>query len=316
MGIFDIFRRQTVNPVTAAGAETDGTGLAGRLAAMPRWMLMILGAFFAAILYWGVIGSLLSDTRADLTVRPGTTVLPPGGSVAVATAAMLLDQALDKGWTPNDSLLRPTGLLEDMPAFQRGQHSAISAFVTSFDQGVGGDPELSEAADALKTPPDRGWLHGDFPFIGGSAESRYRDAIEALARYNRAVAESAAPGEGDARELRLALLGLSAALAEEAGAVDRMIDESRVGSADAQFNEVRGAAYAAAMLMRGLREDFGTTIGQRQLAATWAETTEALDAVAGKRPAFGVGRQDLVEQGYFLMRARESLRTLAAGLAR
>ena len=95
-----------------------------------------------------------------------------------------------------------------------------------------------------------------------------------------------------------------------------MIDDSRVGSADAQFNEVRGAAYAAAMLMRGLREDFGTTIGQRQLAATWAETTEALDAVAGKRPTFAAGRQDLVEQGYFLMRARESLRTLAAGLAR
>ena len=32
-----------------------------------------------------------------------------------------------------------------------------TAFVTSFDQGVGGDPELSEAADALKTPPGRGW---------------------------------------------------------------------------------------------------------------------------------------------------------------
>lgn len=315
--MFDIFRRQSVNPANpSADADSSRVGLFARITAMPRWMLLIFGVFAAAVLYWGVIGAVLSDTSADLTLRPGTDVLPPGGSVAVASAAMLLDQAVNtRGWTPNDSLLRPTGLLEDMPAFQRGQHATISAFVATFDQGVGGDPELAEAAEALKTPPDRGWLHGDFPFIGGSAESSYRDAIDALGRYNRAVSDSGSTAEGDARQLRLALLGIDSALAREAGAVDRMVDDSRVGSADTQYHEVRGSAYAATMLMRGLREDFAGTVGQRQLAATWAEATEALDAISGRSP-FGIGREDLVEQGYFLLRARESLRTIAAGLAR
>jgi hypothetical protein len=316
VSIFDRLRGRTADPPDPAGAATAtaAPGMLARVAALPRWALGILGFLMFAIAYWGVGGAIIADTNADLTQRPGFDLLPPGGSVAVATAALLIDDAVDdKGWTPNDGVLRPTALLEDMPAFQRGQHAVIAAFVAAVTEASDGDPELVDAAEALKTPPDRGWLHGDFPFIGGSAESRYSDAAEALARYNRALGDSGA-APGDARLLRLAVGALDRALVDSQIAIDAMVDEAR-GGADAQYHEVRGSAYAATMLLRGLRDDNGALIRERHLAGAWAEAIEALDTVATRSP-FGVGRSDLVEQGYFLLRARDSLATLAGATTR
>lgn len=285
-----------------------------RFLAMPRWALGILSIIAFACIYWGFIGALLSDTDADLTLRPSADMLPPGGSVAVALSARLIEDAVeDKGWTPNDSIFRPTAMLEDMPAFQSGQQAMLAAFVAALDAGAGGDPDLADAATALAVPPDRGWLHGEFPFIGASAESHYRDAVSALVRYNRALADSNS-SVGDARQLRLAIIAVERALADKATVVDKMVDDSG-GDSDSQYQEVRGAAFAATMILRGLREDFDPLVRERQLGALWAESTEALDAVAAHDP-FGVGRDDLVEQGYFLLRAGDALRALSAGVGR
>lgn len=311
MGIFDRFRR--ADPAAPSGIRGDS--LWARLAGLPRWALAILVAVVVALGYWGVLGAIISDTGADLTLRPGAELLPPGGSVAIGTTAAILRVQVDeKGWTPNDSFLRPTGLLTNMPSFQLGLHGVLVAFTTAIDAAAGGDPDLSEAADALATPPTRGFLHGGFPFIGGSAESNYRDAVDALARYNRALGDSGEPF-GDSRQLRLALVAIDRALSEKAVAVDAMVDQGGAAGPAAQFHEVRGTAYAATMLLRGLRDDFGPLIAERQLAGAWAEATESLDAVTMRAP-FSIGRGELVEQGYFLLRARDSLRTIAAGAGR
>jgi hypothetical protein len=302
-------------PTGGETATADVSALPRRLAGLPRWSLWLIGLLMFAVIYWGIIGAILSDVRADLTQRPGLDLLPPGGSIAIATAALLIEDAVEeKGWTPNDSVLRPTALLEDMPAFQRGQHAVLAAFVVAMNEAADGDPELADAAEAMRTPPDRGLLHGEFPFIGGSAEGRYRDAAEGLARFNRALGDARVP-VGGARQLRLTVAAIDRALAERQLAIDAMVDGSTNRGVDAKFQEVRGAAFAATMLLRGLRDDHGALIRERQLAGAWAEAIEALDAVATKSP-FGVGRQDLVEQGYFLLRARDSLRVLAGGTQR
>lgn len=315
MALSDIFRRRSQPQGSDAPAAGLTQSLLSRLARLPRWGLLIVGIMLFAFVYWGIVGAVLSNTKADLTLRPSADMLPPGGSVAIATAARLIDDAInEKGWTPNDSLLRPTALLEDMPAFQRGQHDVLLAFAGALDQEIDGDPELAAAAAALRTPPDRGMVHGGFPFIGGSAESNYTAAVEALTRYNRAIGDGGVPF-GNARQLRLVMIAIDRALARKAIAVDEMVDDGSAGSADVQYHDVRGAAYAATMLMRGLREDFEPLVRERQLASSWAEVTEALDVVAVNEP-FGVDRGDLVEQGYYLLRARGALRALSAGAAR
>jgi hypothetical protein len=288
--------------------------LPARIAALPRWILAILGLIVLGILYWGVLGWILSDTSADLSVRPDASKLPPGGSVAVASAAMIMENAIEEGWTPNDSILRPTAMLDDMPAFQRGQHAVVFAFARALSASATDDPLLADAAEALSTPPDRGILHGDFPFVGGSAESRYGDAVAYLTEYNRALGsgEEVTPGP---RRLRALLAAIYRSLSAEAISVDRLVDgrpDAGIDPAE-RYEEARGAAYAAALLMRGIREDFGTLIRGRQLGGAWEEATESLDAVATTDP-FGIGRDDLVEQGYFLLRARDSLRAIAAGV--
>ena len=302
----------------ATAAETGTAGRAGivtraaaRLAALPRWAMGILAALVAAMLYWGIGGIVVSDTDGDVTRRPGLDLLPPGGSVGIATAAMLIEDALDKGWTPDDSVLAPSALLEDMPAFQRGEHAVLVAFARALNAAADGDPDLADAADALGTAPDRGWLHGEFPFIGGSAEARYADAAEALTRYNRALADSGAP-VGGARRLALVLGAMDRALGQSQDGVAAIVDRSGGGSVDAQYHQVRGAAFASTMLLRGLRDDHAAIIRDRELAGAWVEAIDALDAIAGQSP-FGPGRTDLVEQGYFLFRAREQLRVLGGG---
>ncbi len=312
----DIRRKLTARALEGQSVEAQ-RGFWARLVHLPRWIHLILGFVVFALLYWGMLGTILSDIKADLTLRPDAELLPVGGSVAVGTAAMLIDRAVnDKGWTPNNGFWRPTALLEDMPAFQRGQRDVILTFVAAMAKGGEGDPLLAEARDGLSTPPDRSWLHGEFPFIGGSAESRYNDAVDALKDYNLALADDGLERPLRGAELQRLIAAIDQSLSTEALAVDRMVDEKAPPEegVDAKFQEARGAAYAATMLLRGLRDDYGEMLTARGLGSTFAEATETLDMLAKTDP-FSIGREELVEQGYFLLRARASLRTIASGLA-
>jgi hypothetical protein len=315
VGIFDGLRQRAPDPAPTSG-NADGVARLSRLDRLPRWLKILGGLVLLAVGYYGIGGAILSDTSADTTLRPTADLLPPGGSVTVATAAMLIDDAINnRGWTPNNGLLAPTATLDEMPAFQRGQQAVIAAYAGALSTATGGDPDTAEAAEALATDPGRSWIHADFPFFGGSAEARYSAAVGALARYNRALGDSgAAPAE--AAQLRLLLVAIDRAIANKVAIVDDEVKgrappgENRA----AKFHQVRGAAYAAAMLLRGLVEDFGPVIRDRKLGAALAAAIEDLDSIAASEP-FSVGLEDLVGQGYRLLTARAALATVRSGTA-
>ena len=275
-----------------------------------RWPLIGGATVAVLVLYYGLGGWLAAEIDPDLTVRPTAAQLPPGGSVTAAMAARLIDREVNESsWIPNDSILSRTAILDNKPAYQDGLRQTVAAEVAA----LGRDPDLQAAATALATPSERGWLHADWPPLGGSAESAYRDAIAALGRYNdRLSGKEIAPDRAPLR-LAIQLDALAGRLGGAGGGVERAI-ASRAApgdrAADEEFYAVRGSAYAAAMLLRALREDNPDLVRTRQLGLAWNEATDALDRAVAVHPII-VGRADLTEQGYYLLLARNKLKALA-----
>ncbi|MBZ6378256.1 hypothetical protein B5C34_00765 [Pacificimonas flava] len=298
-----------------SGAQADGRPAKTWLGA-PRWATALVAIAVLAILYWGVAALIIDDRNADMTLRPAPAALPPGGSVTAAYAATILEREIDRGgWTPNDSFLSPTAGLGRMPAFQRGTVAMVETAVGALSEREN-EQRLARAAESLSIDPARGVFHGRFPFIGASAGSYYHDAAEDLIAYNTALATGEIVRPDDA-ETALALVsavrrsleagreGLDAPIRGEDGA-----DEASIS-----YEFIRGQAYAAGLLLRGVRSDFAPNLRERQLISAIVEAIESLDQIATERAAF-VGRDDLTAQGYFLSRSIETLGRIETGLAR
>ena len=309
--IHDIRRRWRARSLERQEASGRSSGT---ILGAPRWAAVLVGLAVFALLYWGLLGWLLSDTSADLSLRPDPGTLPPGGSVTAAYAATLTLAELDRGgWTPNDSVLAPTAALTEMPAFQTGVHSVLSAAVAALAEETGSDL-LEAAAEDYAAPPTRGFFNGAFPFMGGSAGARYRDGAEALTAYNNALATSEVLRPSSPADARALVRGIASALRPTMNELDAVIrGEAQPVDADELHARARGQAYAAALLLRGVRSDFDSVLRERQLGSALAEAVEQLDRVAVDDPLM-IGRDDLTSQGYFLRSAREALGRTFAGL--
>lgn len=319
--IDDLQRRWRASRLEAAIPPVAGASQLNRLRSSPALVRIALATLLALAVYYGPIGWAADDVDTDLSLRPDTASLPAGGSAAVGFAAQLLDREVEvHGWTPDDPFFYPTALLDDMPAFQRGIRSGVAAFVVGLRDrltalGEPGAANLGMASEGLLRPADQWWLHRSWPFIGDSAESGLRDAVASLRSYNAEVAARHARFDRDAGTLADCLDQLAANLDTAGAATERQLAGKSDEGMDETYYAVRGRAYAAALLLRGLRSDFGMLLRARQLGVAWSEAMEAVDAVA-VQDVWHVGDDDLTRQGYHLLLARDKLRTLAATLRR
>jgi len=284
------------------------------LARIPRGTAAMVSALIAAaiLLYYGLGGWLASRTDTDPALRPRAELLPPGGSVALAMAGALMERELDRGWTPNDSILSRTAFLENMPAYQAALRETVAGFVAA--DTVAGEP--GPAAELLAVPSDRWWLQAGWPPVSGGAEASYRDAVARLAEQNAELKAGTLTLDRSPAHVAALLGALGAGIDAAAGVTDRAVRgrplEGDPG-ADVQFFANRGRAYATAMLLRGMRDDHAALIRAAQLGAPWNAAIEALDEAAGLDP-WQVGSDDLTRQGYDLLVARGLIRDMAARL--
>lgn len=301
-----------------------GTGNAGKGAAnlkrrtlfgAPLWATVLVAIAILAVLYWGLLGWLFSDTSVDLSLRPTPEALPPGGSVTAAYAATLTEEQLGRGgWTPNDSILAPTALLNEMPAFQEGTISVVAATVQALAD-ITSNSDLADAAEDYAVEPARGFFNSSFPFIGGSAGAHYRSGAETLIAYNNELATSEREHPQGARQARALLEAVSDAMRPAMDEIDLRIRGEESGASTAELHaRVRGEAYAAALMLRGIRSDFDPVLREQQLGSAIVEAIEQLDRVAETDPLI-VSESDLTSQGYFLRSAQESIARMSAGLA-
>jgi hypothetical protein len=273
---------------------------------------------------------LLTRIDTDLAFRPSPVDLPPRGSVAVAMTSGLLDREVNRyGWKPNNPIIYPTALMDNMPNFQKGILTTERAFLIELRDHVGRlrgtgatDQNLEDAFGALSYPPDI-WLIGDrFPFIGVSSESRYRDAIEALREYNQRVASGDALYERRVDNLYAAMNRLALSLGNASAMLEREITDSSGGlldtTADDVFYDVRGQAYAAHLILSGLNEDYADLIRQRQLTNLWLAMMENLQLlvqidpliVSNSDPSGLIGANHLASQGLYLQTVRQRMREI------
>jgi len=290
-------------------------GLLARLTSLPRWAKILLAVLLLLIVWYGVIGTMRSGIRPDLSLRPSEVQLPVGGSVTAAMAARIIEHEVDeRAFTPNDPFFFPTGFARRTPAYQARLIGTVAVAVSGLSERTEG-AELRRAANSLATPPEKWWLRSTWPPIGPSAERQYRRAAEALIAHNEALGASRRGDPNSSVHSRMdpasvaALSVLADAVEAEAARGDRMLRNPSSGSISVQLAGARGTATAAALMMRGLRDDNAAAIRISGKAARWGEALDALDTAASVSPL--VTREaDLVTIGYSLLIAGNAMRDI------
>jgi hypothetical protein len=264
---------------------------------LDRTGLGVISLLVFALLYWGVLGWWLSTVDRDLTFRPSPADLPPKGSVTIGMASAVMDREVNQhGWVPNNPWFFPTWWLDNMPSFQRGVLKGVGQVVLETrDQigrlrGTGGtDADLEQAFTAFSYPPDRWWLNWEFrALISSSSESQYRDGIGALRKYNARVASGQALFERRADTLAATLDRLALSLGAASNALNDHATKHSGDFIDTQddnvFYEAQGEAYAAYLLLSGLRQDYDGLVRNRELAAIWDQLQQGLRQAAELDP--------------------------------
>lgn len=312
MAMLDTIRRR-LRPSAPTASKTT-TGSRKTWLGAPRWATALVILAILVVLYWGVLGWIMSDTSADLTLRPAPEAFPPGGSATIAYASTIIDHEVDRGgFTPNDTVLAPTAMLTEMPAFQVGAVEMAERAVAAYSEAASAEL-LADAAADLSVDPRRGFFNGSFPFVGGSAGAHYRDAADALNDYNNQLATGQAVAAQGPQVPRAMVEAIQAQLAQSSRLLDSHIRGGETEMPrELAYQRVRGEAYVAALLLRGLRSEFEPTLRERQLGAAIVEATEQLDEISQTEPIF-IGAGDLTSQGYFLASAQNALARLGAGL--
>jgi hypothetical protein len=315
MALQPFWRRSRATSAEEAPATAPS---AGRLARIPP-PLRLLALMLALLGVWyGVIGTIRAGIEVDLATRPERLDLPPGGSVTAGMAARLLTQQVaERAFTPNDPIFFPTGLARRTPAFQESLVRTLGDAVDAMAADTR-SPSLVAAASALRTDPTLGWFRAEFPPIGRAAERHLLEGRSELRAYNADLAGLRTKAAAPARPQRLSghgaavLAALLESIEAEAERGDRLIRDPSGDSASVQIARARGTAYAATLLLRGLREDEAAAIRLSGRAGRWSEAQDALDRAAQIDPLFA-RESDLVGSGYALLVAANSLRAILAG---
>ncbi|MGQ0741398.1 MAG: DUF2333 family protein [Alphaproteobacteria bacterium] len=287
-----------------------------------KWRAVVLVVLVVVLIYpcaaWWA--STIDD---DAGFGAAAKSLRPGESLMVANIAALIEREVNEnGWTPNDTFLWPTALLDNMPHFQEGILTALAHATAKL---AGNDPELQEAAEQLAYPPDVWVWRPSASLWPASSEHKYRSAVEALRRYNARLA----PVASVRRNPRF----LSALLAQAAADMDALSAsinahlDARTGffissSADDLFYTAKGQQYGYYIVLKGAERDFADTIRTHGLSVPWRQMMNSLRHGATLRPWFVMnGSPDslvfpcpLCGEGYYLLRAQLQMREMASAL--
>lgn len=250
-------------------------------------------------------------------------------SSAIASMAALLNREVNiNGWTPNDTFLSPTSLLDNMPNYQRGILASLAHVSLVLNDRMGRAPgaptdaDLQEATSDLQTAPDAWSLWND------GAEHAYNDGIAALGRYNSRLAAGTTIFNTRADNLAAVLAAMADDLDVQGASIDAHLARDTnffiSNKADDVFYAAKGEAYADYVVLKGLERDFAGVIRQRQLQSHWQAMMGALRGAVALRPWVVMnGAPDsllvpcpLCGEGFFILRARSEMQAVADGLGK
>lgn len=318
MAIWPFRKNAVAAEFTASGREglPSSPGSLWRFLRQMPAPLRLFAILAALLLLWfGVLGGIRGGISADVALRPTAQQLPVGGSVTIGYAARIIDNNInEQAFTPNDPAFYPTGMARHSKAFQRGVMETVATTIGAI-AGEISEPQLTEAAQHLATPADRWWFQAGWPPIVTPAERRYAEALASLIAYNNGLASTPEVAETSSPRDRLQPAGRAAVGAlvglVDAAAIrgDRVMRGMESGSLSEYFSGARGTAYAAALLLRGIRDDNSAAIRLSGNAARWGEALDALERAAQADPLI-VRTSNLVDIGYSLLLAGNAMRDI------
>lgn len=304
----------------------------------PSPLPLRIGAAAIALLfiYYGVGMAWYNTIADDLQFEPSEEFAVTGGSKAVGTAAALVDLEANR-WSPNKPWLHPAYGLDNMPNYQLGILYAASRFAIELGDVLGRtrgssaiDPDLDRAAGLLKYDGTIWyWGSGGFNIIPtATADSQYREGVDALVSYNQRLADGDATYERRADNLIELLNRIASDLGSASAALDERALQSNAGyfdtRADDLFYNIKGRLYGYALILRDVGADFGSIIGEKQANGLWEQMLASLRTAAAMDPLIvSNGKQDgmfvpshLSAQGFYLLRARTQLKELTDALTK
>ncbi len=294
------------------------------------WRKIAAAFVLALILIWPVLAMLTSRIDDDPEFTPQFD--PKGGSHAVAMLAGLMEDEIKKaGWVANAPFFVPAHMLNNMPNYQIGMVTALGRFAFELEDQIGrergssaADPDLSIARARLQYSPTTWILKPGTLWPTASAESQYKEAVQALRRYNSRLAGGDATFDTRPDNLLAAL----DRIAYDLGAASAELDAQIAGrhktlglldfKADKVFYLTKGRAYGSYMILKALRSDFEAVISARETSDLYDTMLAELRIAAIMQPLVvnngTPGGQffpnHLANQGFYLLRARAKLREL------
>ncbi len=312
----------TASHASDIAAESGGPlGLLARLRGMRRvvaFLIVALVIIYPLAAWW----MSTIDDNPDFGVAANG--LKPNQSAAIANAAALIDREVnDYGWTPNDTFLWPTVLLDNMPNYQMGMLTALSHFATTLASTDPQNSDLKEAAELLQYPPDVWVWQPSASLWPASSEHKYNNAIEALTRYNAGLLAGTARLDTRASTLKAILARIRIDFDETSTSIDRRISD-RSGflfinnKADDVFYTSKGEMYAYYILLKGVERDFAGVIRERGIAKNWRQMMDSLRAGVALRPWLVLNAEPdsqfapcvLCSVGFYLLRAGDEMQKL------
>lgn len=303
---------------------------AGSGARRTAWGWGWRAAVVIALLYYPVGALVIQNIDADPQFAPRN--ITPGESRAVAIAADLVDREVNVNtWTPMQPFFMPSGLLDNMPNFQRGIMAALGRFSTELMDQLGRtrgssqtDRDLEQARGFLNEQPNI-WVWQPSVSLMPSATSaqKYRAGRERLLAYNKRLASGQAVFERRADNLQAILDRIANDEGSDSAVIDQHLIEKAGDLFDSRCDDIfyfnKGRLYANYLLLRELGIDFEAIIREKGLTNAWNGTMETFRLAAQLQPwvvwngyldGFVVPNH-LAAQGFYLLRARTQLRELS-----
>ena len=259
-----------------------------------NFIIICIIIFF--ILYYP-LGALLTE-KIDRTPDVEISVDAPNQSHALNAISYLINQQVnDKIWTPNLPFFFPAAILDNMPNYQLGILDSLSKFTAAYekclDKNLPNKENISPLykAAVLLRYPGTIWMFSPNNKIKPvpSAVSQYRKARRHLIKYNEIIAKNNLTLDKTASDLAIITKKVNLSLAQSNNQLKAQIRENSSNWVDLKADDIfyynQGKAYAYAILLKALGQDYKDIIVKQNQYQNWISLTKALEKACNIQPS-------------------------------
>ncbi len=251
-------------------------GFIGNIDTWPKMAAVVLLGLF--LLYYP-LGALISE-NIDTTTSYDIVKYGQKSATIDTISFLIKREVYQKSWTPALPFVFPASLLDNMPAFQLGEISAMREVAKAFvgmqnkDISIDENTPLNEAQKLLQYPGTI-WMFSPTNKLlpVPSSNSQYRKSKKQLDKYNNMLQDGRAFLAYSKNDLGNVLRILVADVFKSSKQIENHVREYSSAWIDNEADDVfyfqKGKMYAYCLLLKAMGHDFKETLLQNELYALW-----------------------------------------------